>query len=317
MRRLLSLTAPLMLLAGCSTLPTSPTPGTGPSDRTVRIQIFLDQENFGPGVVDGQMGEFTLKARDRWLSVSGLPAGTDLADLPQVQAIIPYTTYTVTEADIRRIGTVASTVEEQAKQRSMPYRSVAEYVAERYHTTRRCLAALNPGIHLTSLQAGTAVRVPNVRPFRIEQVPETARLPRNGALAGRSIHIDTGTRMLEVHEANRLIATFPITPGSSTLPAPVGTWSVVGIATMPWYRHDEGVLLRGERTDKFHMIPAGPNSPVGILWMGLSKPGIGIHGTNVPDTIGRAASHGCIRLANWDADKMRGLVTTGARVVIR
>ena len=199
----------------------------------------------------------------------------------------------------------------------MPYRTVSEYIGERFHTSRRFLAVLNPGVNLTGLQAGDSVRVPNVNPFRIENVPETANLPRKSALAGRSLVVDTGIRMLEVREGDRLVATFPITPGSSNLPAPVGTWSIVGIATLPWYRHDEGVLMRGERTDTFHMIPAGPNNPVGVLWMGLSRRGIGIHGTNFPDTIGRAASHGCIRLANWDADKLRHLVTTGARVVIR
>ena len=90
----------------------------------------------------------------------------------------------------------------------------------------------------------------------------------------------------------------------------------MGIATLPWFRHDEGVLNYGVRTEDFFNIPPGPNNPVGILWMGLNKPGIGIHGTNNPETIGRAGSHGCIRTANWDAAKIKDLVTVGNVVAI-
>ena len=88
-------------------------------------------------------------------------------------------------------------------------------------------------------------------------------------------------------------------------------WKILGIATLPWFRHDEGVLNFGVRTDDYFNLPPGPNNPVGILWMGLNKPGIGIHGTNNPETIGRAGSHGCIRMANWDAAKIKDLVTVG------
>jgi len=117
-------------------------------------------------------------------------------------------------------------------------------------------------------------------------------------------------------ESEKLVAEFPITPGSKTLPAPIGVWKILGIATMPWFRHDEGVLMHGVRTDDFYNIPPGPNNPVGILWMGLNKPGIGIHGTNNPETIGRASSHGCIRTANWDAARLKDLVSPGTTVTI-
>jgi lipoprotein-anchoring transpeptidase ErfK/SrfK len=88
------------------------------------------------------------------------------------------------------------------------------------------------------------------------------------------------------------------------------------MATMPWFRHDEGVLNHGVRTNDFYNIPPGPNNPVGVLWMGLNKPGIGIHGTNNPETIGRAGSHGCIRTANWDAARLKDLVSPGTKVTI-
>jgi lipoprotein-anchoring transpeptidase ErfK/SrfK len=113
-----------------------------------------------------------------------------------------------------------------------------------------------------------------------------------------------------------VIAAFPITPGSDTLPSPPGNWSIIGIASMPNFRWDDGVLNHGKRTDKFFMLPSGPNNPVGVVWIGLSKPGIGMHGTNHPNTIGRAASHGCMRLANWDAVRLAHLVTKNMKVTI-
>jgi lipoprotein-anchoring transpeptidase ErfK/SrfK len=123
--------------------------------------------------------------------------------------------------------------------------------------------------------------------------------------------------MLQVQQDGIAIAAFPITPGSSAHPAPVGEWRVVGAVPWPWYRYDDGVLSRGERTDDFHNLPPGPNNPVGILWAGLNRPGVGIHGTPVPDTIGRAGSHGCIRLSNWDAATFHSLIGKDTPVTIR
>src|SRR4029077_7496736 len=96
---------------------------------------------------------------------------------------------------------------------------------------------------------------------------------------------------------DKIVCSYPITPGSTKLPAPIGVWKIVGIATLPWFRWDEAMLEHGYRSDNYFNIPPGPRNPVGILWMGLNKRGIGIHGTNSPNTIGRGASHGCIRLA--------------------
>ena len=114
----------------------------------------------------------------------------------------------------------------------------------------------------------------------------------------------------------QLLASFPITPGSTTLPAPPGTWKIENMASMPYFRYDESMLEHGVRSDNFVNLPPGPNSPVGVMWMGLNKSGIGLHGTANPETIGRAASHGCIRLANWDAVKLSQMVTVGVTVHI-
>ena len=115
----------------------------------------------------------------------------------------------------------------------------------------------------------------------------------------------------------KLVGSYPITPGSKRLPAPVGDWFVRGFSWMPTFRWDEAMLQHDERSKNAVHLPPGPNNPVGILWMELSHKGSGIHGTEAPETIGRATSHGCIRLANWDALDLGKKVLPGVHVRIR
>lgn len=283
--------------------------------QTVKLQIFLDANRFGPGVIDGRPGEFSSKALVRYNASRGLPLGTQ----PDLSGIEPLRNYEITEADVRRIGTQAEQLADIEKQKSQPYTSISELIAERFHTTRSFLARLNPGVNINALQPGDLVIVPNVaHPFQIEDLPGSKIDRHKTSLASRRAIVDLSARMLEVRASDgALIAAFPITPGSSEHPAPPGEWRIVGIATYPWFRWDDGVLERGERTETFFNLPPGPNSPVGILWAGLNRPGIGIHGTSNPDTIGRAGSHGCIRLSNWDASVFRTLVSAGSPVTIR
>jgi lipoprotein-anchoring transpeptidase ErfK/SrfK len=213
------------------------------------------------------------------------------------------------------VGETKSKPSEQAKLKRMHYGSLLELVAERYHSAEEFLKKLNPELNLEDLKPGDTVKVPNVLPFKIEDL-KPGFAEKNPELAKRKIYIDTKDRFLLVYDDKQLVAEFPITPGSSKLPAPMGLWRLVGIATLPVFRHDEGVLNHGEKTSTFYNLPPGPNNPVGILWMALSKPHVGIHGTNNPETIGRAASHGCIRTANWDAARVRELVTVGTPVSI-
>jgi lipoprotein-anchoring transpeptidase ErfK/SrfK len=284
-----------------------------------RLQIFLDQRSFGPGKIDGRWGEFTAKALIRYQQAKGLPVTgqIDTAMQQELDQIFPiYTTYQLSEEDFKRIGDIPYKPSEQAKVKAMLYRSMAEFVAERYHCENEFLAKLNADRNLTLLRPGDTLRVPNVPPFQIELIKETGKLPPNPALANRKVKIDTRYRMLDILEGDTLISSFPITPGSERLPAPPGVWKIVGVATMPWFRWDDSMLNKGVRSENFFNIPPGPNSPVGIVWIGLNKSGIGIHGTNMPDTIGRSASHGCIRLANWDAARVINEVTSGVTVEI-
>jgi lipoprotein-anchoring transpeptidase ErfK/SrfK len=123
--------------------------------------------------------------------------------------------------------------------------------------------------------------------------------------------------MLSVFEGDKLIAAFPVTIGSGRTESPVGEWKVRGVAKMPNFRYDKAMLNKGERSGDFHMLPPGPNNLVGVIWIQLNKKGIGLHGTSEPDSIGRSASHGCVRLANWDVVRLAAKVKAGDPVSIR
>ena len=305
--------------AATEDLPVAKAIPAGDMALALKLQIFLDQQNFGPGKIDGRAKEFTLKALGRYQKAHGQPITATLEDAEKLplDGITPiYTSYTITPEDIHLIGDVPRKPEQQAKLKKMLYPSLLIYVAERYHSDPDFLAKINQGTNLEALKPGDTVFVPNVVPFKIEDVKEIGRLPVIPEYKSRLIHIDTKEKMLDLTEGEKLLASYPITPGSQQLPAPAGTWKILGIATLPWFRHDEGVLNHGVRTDNFYNIPAGPSNPVGVLWCGLNRPGIGVHGTNQPFTIGRAGSHGCIRLANWDAIRLSTMITEGMTVVI-
>lgn len=283
-------------------------------DRGVQLQLFLEGQNFGPGVVDGRSGEFTGKALAFYREAHGLPPTVT----PDVSHIHPYVRYAVTPADIAAPGVMASEPSDQAAQKRLPYTSLNELLAERFHTTQAFIRELNPGLDINSLQPGIELRVPNVTlALHTENFPSGYAKDPAAAAGTRRVIVDTRQRMLQVREGDRLLAAFPITPGSSEHPAPPGEWKIARAVPWPWYRYDEGVLKRGERTETFFNLPPGPNSPVGLLWAGLNRPGVGIHGTSSPETIGRSGSHGCIRLANWDAATFYTLVTAGVPVSIR
>ncbi|XHR29007.1 MAG: L,D-transpeptidase family protein [Chthoniobacteraceae bacterium] len=295
----------------------------GERELATRLQIFLDNKGFGPGKIDGRPKEFTMKALARYEKANNLPGTGAMEEgrsLP-LDSIDPiYTQYTITPEDQNRIGDVPSGPEAQSKLKKLPYPSLLKFVAERYHADPDFLARINRGKNLEALAAGDTIFVPNVPPFKIETVKEIGKLPPVPEFKTRELRINTKEKMLDLVDVKgggeKLLASFPITPGSASLPAPVGKWRILGIATLPWFRHDEGVLMHGVRTDHFFNIPSGPSNPVGVLWCGLNKPGIGVHGTNSPWTIGRAGSHGCIRLANWDAIRLANMITEGMTVII-
>lgn len=301
----------------------APKPPVLAVDDATRLQIFLDRENFGPGKLDGKSGEFTRKAVEHYARARGKtlpPPGPGLlAALPEVRGIAPYRSYTLTAADAAQIGVIPDDRAAQGKQKSLPYTSLGELLAERFHAERDFLRRLNPALNLDAVHAGDTVRVPNIAdPLEVTRLAQHGRfLVVRKEFQPRVVKVDTKEKVLDVFEDGQILASFPITPGSTTLPAPVGTWKILSIASMPYFRYDDMMLNHGVRSENFVQLPPGPNSPVGVMWMGLNKSGIGLHGTNNPETIGRAASHGCIRLANWDAARLSLMVKPGTTTVFQ
>lgn len=285
---------------------------------TAQLQIFLDQKLFSPGMIDGNPGRFVSEALKRWQRANGFPETGVLDESVPLHTIHPvYTFHKIAEYELRFVGELPTKPSEQAKKKRLPYSSYTEFLAERYHCSIEFLQRLNAKVKFSTLKTGDEVRVPNVEPFKIEDAPETGNYPERPEFAARRIVVDRRRTILEVYDGEKLIASAPIAPGSPAHPTPPGKWRVVGVASMPTFRWDKGVLERGVRTDVFHMLPAGPNNPVGVAWIGLSKAGIGIHGTNNPYSIGNWASHGCMRTANWDIARISKMVTRNVAVEIR
>ncbi|MDZ4401764.1 L,D-transpeptidase family protein [Prosthecobacter sp.] len=307
-------------------------------EAATRLQIFLDRAEFAPGKIDGHYGQFTVKAlalfrQSRGEKAAPPPEKPDTApdvsgiDLSSVDPL--FLAYTVTEADLKNLGNVPDEVPAQAKLKMLTYQTAAEAIAEKFHTDVDFLTELNPG-KTKEIQAGDTLSVPNVEPFDLTTVKD---LKPGGELAANdlddeaeakdeptetktAVKIDTQTSMLTVHEEGKLIAAYPVTIGSEQTESPLGDWKVRGVAKMPNFRHDKAMLNKGERSDEFHILPPGPNNPAGVIWIALNKKGMGLHGTSDPDSIGRSASHGCVRLANWDVTRLAGKIKAGVPVAI-
>jgi lipoprotein-anchoring transpeptidase ErfK/SrfK len=316
-------------------------------EAATRLQVFLDRANFSAGAINGRYDEITLKAQSLYRQSRGeqppLPPakpdtppdvnGLDLASVGP--AFIPYT---VTEADLQSIGPLPVAVAAQAKLRFLPYRDAAEAIAEKFHCDVHFLEQLNPGKTKT-IKAGDQLKVPNVKPFELAAVKNMKAdsessgpaandiSDENDAANGKnkstepgpppiSIKIDMKLNLLGVFEAGKLVAAYPVTVGSAQTASPIGEWKVRGVTKLPRFRYDKQMLKHSERSRNFHMLPPGPNSPVGVIWIALNKKGIGLHGTSEPETIGRAASHGCVRLANWDVVRLAQKVKPGVPVSI-
>ncbi len=266
-------------------------------------------------------------------------SGLDLASVEPV-----FVPYTVNDADLQSVGPSPSSVSAQAKLKFLPYHDAAEAIAEKFHSDVHFLEQLNPG-KMKTIKAGDQIMVPNVEPFElasvkdikpgsdiapqaandVEDQPDSQKGNEDAskeANTGQSaappiaVKIDTKTNMLEVHEGDKLVAAYPVTIGSAQTTSPIGEWKVRHITKMPTFRYDKEMLQHGKRSGNFYLLPPGPNNPVGVMWIALNKKGIGIHGTNEPDSIGRSASHGCIRLANWDIVRLATKMKPGDAVSI-
>ncbi len=276
-----------------------------------RLQILLDRARFSPGVIDGRMGENVenaLAAFRKQHKLEGKGNAIDEATWAKLsenggdRAIVEYT---ITEEDVKGPFTknIPEGFEDKKDLERLAYTGPAELLTERFHMDEDFLKELNPDKDFS--KAGTAIMVANVE--------EKREKPERGAV--RRIEVDKGSKQLRAFgEGDRLLVVFPATIGSKQRPAPTGEHTVKGVAQNPKYTYNPEYKFEGVKTDKPFTIAPGPNNPVGSVWIDLSEEGYGIHGTPEPSEIGKTASHGCVRLTNWDANTLAQMVKTGVTV---
>ena len=272
-------------------------------DRIVEAQILLDRQHHSPGVIDGRQGSNTRRAVRAFEQAQGLPADGELDPEFMTRLRAGSTEpllieYRITTDDVARLVDVPSTMQAQSALDHLGFERASEALAEKFHMSEEFLTRLNFD---GDFAAGETIRV--VRP--------------------RASNLDAKVSRIEVDKARSevrafspdgaLLASYPGTIGSDRFPSPSGDMKVRAVAPAPTYYFDPSGRDWGP--DQRLTIAAGPNNPVGSTWIDLSKEGYGIHGTPEPRLIGKTASHGCVRLTNWDAAELAGGVEKGTRVV--
>lgn len=317
------------IAAQTKTKPAAQEPGV---DRTVmHVQVILDRLGFSPGVIDGKEGESLRLALRGFQSTHGLKP-TGKIDQPTLHALYPLRanrptiTVSVAREDLAGpfINPTPKEPEQQAKLPCLCYRTPLEKIAERFHTSPATLVALNSPD--TPLKAGQPIVVPNILPSSrdysavkdegwrktLSSLNVDAREP-----TGDRIVVDKSDGVLRVFAGDRVVGQFPVTMGSEHDPLPIGNWKITANSYNPKFHYNPDLFWDAKPGDEAQMLPAGPNGPVGVIWMDLTKEHYGIHGTPEPQTIGRTESHGCIRMTNWDAARLSLMVKPGIPAVFQ
>jgi lipoprotein-anchoring transpeptidase ErfK/SrfK len=274
---------------------------------TIKVEMLLDRAHFSPGVIDGKSGENVQKALTAFAAAHGTNwTGRWTPDLWQALSNgAPqdlFTQYTTTEDDLNGpfLKKVPDKMEEMKDLPGLYYTSAREELAERFHVSEDLLAALNPGA--TFDKPGETLVVPAVAD---EALPEKVA----------RITVDKSAQTVKAFDSkDRLLAFYPATVGSEEKPAPSGQLKVTIVKKNPTYHYNPKYHFKGVKAEKPFTIKPGPNNPVGLVWIGLTGEGYGIHGAPDPDRVSKTASHGCVRLTNWDALQLAGAVRKGIPV---
>lgn len=273
----------------------------------LRAQVLLDRAHFSPGEIDGASGSNSRHAISGFQASQGLATSGQL-DAPTWDALDrdvepALVRYTLTDADVAGpFATIPGDMMEKAQLPALGYASVQEALGEKFHASPALLQALNPG---SAFAAGDEIVVPNVA--------GESPLPKGGQVV---VDRSDGTVSL-VDATGKAIAQFPATTGSAHDPLPIGEWKIRGVARNPAFHYNPALFWDADPTHSKATIAPGPNNPVGVVWIDLSKDHYGIHGTPEPATIGKTQSHGCIRLTNWDALSLAAAVSPGMVAILQ
>lgn len=298
----------------------------------LHVQAILDQLGFPPGPLDGREGQGLAAALKAFQITRQIPV-TGKTDARTLQALYPHRAIRPTRIVRLTPEMLAGPFirpwprdpQAQAKLKTMGYRSALEKLAEMFHTTPQVLIELNSPD--TRLAPGVPVEVPNAIP-QSRAYPADIKSEWRRTLTDLNVNavqpkaarvvVDKSDQVLRVFDAKGLLAAqFNVTTGSKRDPLPIGSWKINGVATNPEFHYNPKLFWDVSDKKPDALLPPGPNSPVGVVWIDLSKEHYGIHGTPEPHLIGRSESHGCIRLTNWDAARLALMVSPGTPVIFQ
>ncbi|MGQ3209825.1 MAG: L,D-transpeptidase family protein [Shinella sp.] len=269
------------------------------------LQVFLDREGYSPGVIDGKKGSNVTKAIEAWQNGTGETLdpnnADDILERLRLSGGMAFTTYEITAVDAAGpyVASIPNDYAEKAALPHLSYTSTIEMLAEKFHMDEAYLKDINPGVDFTI--PGTIIKVVDTGEKKTGKVAK--------------ILADKGRKQVLAYDENgTLIAAYPASIGSADTPSPSGLVTVERIALNPGYTYNPKINFQQGANNKVLTLQPGPNGPVGTVWIALSKPTYGIHGTPEPSKIGKTQSHGCIRLTNWDATELAKMTSAGVTV---